>query len=1113
MISSTSSGIIRIMVTQGHKPANLEPVDVYAELAEAVLYRHNAGHSETDIRSAAWNFFTQSGLVSPGEITQEESPTQAAAGRVDLVARGAFFEFKRNLYSGSVIDSQHIKQLDSYLLDALNAGRGIRVGVLTDGRRWLLRRVGDADVEAFSPAPFVLETAEGGLRLYEWLRDRVFEERASNVTPTQENLIREFGDASRNTNQDFLTLRILYERNSERETIRVKRRLWEDLLRAALGEIAGAPAELDDLFIRHTYLSAVIGMAVQAAFGIDIHDLATQEPEDLLQGRRLRSATGLSGIVESDFFAWPMEMSGGVEFIRQLSNRVGRFDWRNPPSDIAAQLYEIIIPPEERRQLGEYYTPKWLADAMVSELVADPLNQSVLDPACGSGTFIVAAVERFMATARESNLEPQEILTRLRAAVTGIDVHPAAVHLARASWALAAREAIAATNYNAAISAPIYLGDALQLRYRTGDLFAEHSVTIETREAELDNPTLVFPMSLVERAETFDALMSDISYAIERGNDPTLALDDNRVTDPTERAALEETVATLQRLHDAGRNHIWAYYTRNMVRPVVLSRNKVDLIISNPPWLNYRNTSSILREELERQSRNLYGIWQGGRYATHQDVAGLFFARCADLYLNDGGVIGMVMPHSALQTGQYSKWRAGEWESKPAGRGRNRIAARTLAVDFGYKRAWDLEQLQDNDFFPMASCVVFAERKGENSEATALAGTVEVWLGPAGSADVRRTATEITDTSAGSESLYAGYARQGATIVPRCLFFVNETESSATIRTGGTVTMNPRRGSYDRAPWKDLPLSELAGQTIENAHVYDVCLNETLVPYATLEPLKAVLPVKRGEYEIPIDSSGPGGIRLGGLERRMRERWETVSQLWDDKKAQANQLSLLGRLDFHRELSSQLAWQNDSGNRPIRVVQSQGGQPTAALLQDDSTLVDVGTYWITCKDIHEAYYLLAIINSEALYGAVQPLMSKGQFGARNLHKQLWKLPIPEFDAGNVLHASLAIAGERVAAGAAERLTELRTERGDRLTVTIARRELREWLRDSLDWAVIERLMHRLIGQPPTDGAEWKAYWEGRPGGRLVLGTAAAIEEGRLEQDVNWEPWFRAAARR
>ena len=99
-----------------------------------------------------------------------------------------------------------------------------------------------------------------------------------------------------------------------------------------------------------------------------------------------------------------------------------------------------------------------------------------------------------------------------------------------------------------------------------------------------------------------------------------------------------------------------------------------------------------------------------------------------------------------------------------------------------------------------------------------------------------------------------------------------------------------------------------------------------------------------------------------------------------------------------------------------------------------------------------------------------------------------------------------MAGERVAVGVAERLAELRAERGDRLTVTIARRELRKWLRDSLDWAVIERLMHLLIGNPPADAAEWKKRWEDRPGGRLVLGAAAAVEEGRLEREAQMDRW-------
>ena len=123
-------------------------------------------------------------------------------------------------------------------------------------------------------------------------------------------------------------------------------------------------------------------------------------------------------------------------------------------------------------------------------------------------------------------------------------------------------------------------------------------------------------------------------------------------------------------MHGKGRDHIWAYYTRNLVRPIALSRNKVDVIVGNPPWINYNQTTDILRDELVYQSRNVYGIWAGGRYATHQDVASLFYARSVDLYLRDGGLIGMVMPHSALQTGQHTKWRTGEWKSHAAALGR-----------------------------------------------------------------------------------------------------------------------------------------------------------------------------------------------------------------------------------------------------------------------------------------------------------------------------------------------------------------------------------------------------------------------------------------------------------
>ncbi|MCY4560630.1 MAG: N-6 DNA methylase [Chloroflexi bacterium] len=964
----------------------------FARAAAAILDRHERNEPEANITSAVRDFLIRTGLAQAEQMAEENPPSDGSRRAVDLTALDTFIEFKRRVGTAASgePDPDNVRQLDDYLEQSAAQGR-IRMGILTDGRRWLLRWPGAGEVRLTRPYAFTLDEPNGWLPLYEWLRDYALVS-LEDVTPNRQEIALHFGPDSPAYQRDIAALKALYAENAELETIRVKRRLWYDLLRTALGEIAYttegmseeaqarlaavgvSDEEMDDLFVRHTYLGAVIGMVVQASFGIDIRGLAENDPADLLQGRELHRATGLQGVLESDFFAWPVEV-GGNPLLRTLARRVARFNWTEAPSDTAAVLYEAVIPPDERRQLGEYYTPAWLARVMVQELVDDPLQQRVLDPACGSGTFIVEAVAHFIAAAQAAKWEPIEALNRLRNAVTGIDVHPVAVHLARAAWTLAARPAISAAHdrgFDASLSIPVYLGDALQLRFRTGDLFAESQIAIQTHDNE--NTELVFPVSLVERAENFDALMGDISAYIEAGEDPMLALDDNHVNNPAERQVIGETIKTLKSLHEGGRDHIWAYYTRNMVRPVALSRAKVDVVIGNPPWINYNQTADILRDELLRQGRNLYGIWAGRHYTTQQDVAGLFFARSVDLYLKDGGVIGFVLPHSALQAGHYAGWRSGQWQQRgltPGGSLSKRVD-RTLAVDFGYKTPWDLEQLEPNNFFPMVSCVVFAERTGENAGGTPLAGAVEQWLGTPGSANVLRVPRGIPRVS-GSGSPYADYARNGATIFPRCLFFVNETENPAIVQVAQTVTVNPRRGSLDKAPWKDLNLTAITGQTVERQHLFDVHLGETVAPYVTLEPLQALLPLKQGDTMLPIQTDGPGGIRLGGLERWMRERWRTVNDLWERNRALANRLNLLGQLAYMGKLSAQLRWQSNHESKPVRLVYTSSGQPTAAVLKYDDDLVENVLFWVTCKDVHEANYMMAIINSDALHKSVESL--------------------------------------------------------------------------------------------------------------------------------------------
>ena len=140
---------------------------------------------------------------------------------------------------------------------------------------------------------------------------------------------------------------------------------------------------------------------------------------------------------------------------------------------------------------------------------------------------------------------------------------------------------------------------------------------------------------------------------------------------------------------------------------------------------------------------------------------------------------------------------------------------------------------------------------------------------------------------------------------------------------------------------------------------------------------------------------------------------------------------------------------------------TQSGTPTAAIIHDESHIIDYKLYWIACKDLQEAYYLLAIINSDTLYESTKPFMPRGQFGARDLMKHLWKLPIPEYDANNGLHTRISDAGRKSSEGASAQLAELYEER-ERVTVTIARRELRGWLRGSGEGMEVEGLVGGLL---------------------------------------------------
>lgn len=99
-------------------------------------------------------------------------------------------------------------------------------------------------------------------------------------------------------------------------------------------------------------------------------------------------------------------------------------------------LYLTLFPKALRHAAGEYYTPPWLA-AHLLDLAAYDGAESLLDPTCGSGVFIVEALLRHVACKLAEGQAPETIVAALPATIAGIDNNPLAVLAARAACLLA----------------------------------------------------------------------------------------------------------------------------------------------------------------------------------------------------------------------------------------------------------------------------------------------------------------------------------------------------------------------------------------------------------------------------------------------------------------------------------------------------------------------------------------------------------------------------------------------------------------------------------------------------------------------------------------------------
>ncbi len=358
-----------------------------------VVNRHQSGASENDIRTAFLRFAERAGVAEASEMSTEGPPGIGNPGRMDLYVHNTCIEFKTNIVRSGVVIPRDVDQLDTYIEHLLKAGSGVRNGILTDGVHYFLRRVGEEKLPLQKQEVMrIFDRPEQTHLLREYLHD-VISAPAENISPTVGNLERHFGSNSDVFRAGNLLLQEAYEAHRDDPSVAVKRRLWQDLLQVALGkDAASAGDESNWLFIRHTYITSLVACIMQQQLLGDVARHASERPDALLKGRILAEQSDLHGVIDADLFTWPTEV-GESGYLREIARVVEQFDWTANAKEVTPTLYQNVITQEERKRLGEYYTPRWLAQEITQTVVDDPLNQRVMDPSCGSGTFIETAVE------------------------------------------------------------------------------------------------------------------------------------------------------------------------------------------------------------------------------------------------------------------------------------------------------------------------------------------------------------------------------------------------------------------------------------------------------------------------------------------------------------------------------------------------------------------------------------------------------------------------------------------------------------------------------------------------------------------------------------------------
>jgi len=660
--------------------------EIAKEIQEAAGRSNNEADLVAEVEDVLKNFEKKFDLTL--HLTRERTLIN---GRADAVYNRFIIEYEPPKSLRKQLGYRHnqhaIEQVKQYVeeLSKLDRHRKERLaGVVLDGYFYIFVRRRDDHWHVDDPVAVTPESTETFLRYLLSL--------STELALTPENLVRDFGE---NTVVSRLCVSTLYKALSCEDCpprVNILFEQWE----RQFGEITGwekqtrrlnvpklarnfgindhRPDPLKFFFSIHTYYATFIKLlAVQIAtyylmpkVGSGLAQVASEDSIGLnkylskMEHGGIFADFGINNFLEGDFFGWYLDVwdDNIVKVFRRLISDLSNYSLvtldvdPEETRDLLKQLYQNLMPKTLRHALGEYYTPDWLAERLLNQLQydGDP-SQRILDPACGSGTFLVLIIKRIHQYSEDKMLPPAQVLERILDNVVGFDLNPLAVISSRTNYLLALGDLL--KHRQGEVTIPVYLADSILTPSAGQDLFSHNAFSLNTAVGKFS-----IPRELVD-ARYIDSLSYLLEECVNVQLTPnqfkTRLLNIFPLDEEKDFSQIEISLNLYKRileLEKKGINGIWARIIKNAFAP--LFQGKFDIVVGNPPWINWESLPDYYRVEITP-------LWGEHSLFSHKgfdailgkskdDISVLMTYVSADKYLKDEGWLGFLITQSVFKS-------------------------------------------------------------------------------------------------------------------------------------------------------------------------------------------------------------------------------------------------------------------------------------------------------------------------------------------------------------------------------------------------------------------------------------------------------------------------------